>query len=197
MALGCGVADDDYILGRSDAETARLILQDRIYRPITRRTFEAAGIGAGMSVLDLGSGTGDVALLLAEIVGPRGRVLGVDMNPAILEVARRRVAAAGWGNVGFRVGTLETLALEPEFDAVVGRWVLMYLADPVAIVRRVAGLLKPGGLVAFNETDMGAPPRTVPPTPTIAARRAVDGAAGGGAGPGERPDRRQALRDLR
>src|SRR5262249_52872410 len=63
---------DTYVLGRTDAETKRLILQDQIYGPITRGFFQAAGIGMGMKVLDVGSGAGDVALLLADLVGPRG-----------------------------------------------------------------------------------------------------------------------------
>src|SRR5688572_5591931 len=75
--------EPDYILGRSDSETARLILQDQIYRPITRGLLESAGIGPGMSVLDIGSGAGDVSLLIAELVGPKGRVVGVDMDAAI------------------------------------------------------------------------------------------------------------------
>jgi SAM-dependent methyltransferase len=155
----------DYILGHSDSETRRLILQDQIYRPITRRLFQTAGIGPGMSVLDIGSGAGDVALLLAELVGPKGRVLGIDMNPAILGSARERMASAGWRNVEFRTGRLDVIDVEPGFDAVVGRWILMYQPDPAAVLRRLAALLRPGGIVAFNEMDIGFPPRTVPPTP--------------------------------
>ena len=88
---------DTYVLGRSDAETRRLIIQHQIYGPITRRFFQAAGIGTGMKVLDTGSGAGDVTLLLADLVGPRGRVVGVEMNASILDTARARVASAGWG----------------------------------------------------------------------------------------------------
>ncbi len=162
------MSEDDYVLGRSDDETRRLILQDQIYRPITRRLFEAAGIGAGMSVLDLGSGAGDVALLLAELVGPRGRVLGIDTNPGILKTARARVAASGWSNVEFRAGTLELLDLGAGLDAVAGRWVLMYVADPVALLGRAGELVRPGGIVAFNEVDLSYPARTFPPTPMAA-----------------------------
>src|SRR5215216_3225626 len=89
---------DSYALGRTERETRRLILQHQIYGPITRRFFMAAGIGAGMKVLDVGSGAGDVALLLADLVGPRGRVVGVEMNPEILDTARARVASVGWTN---------------------------------------------------------------------------------------------------
>jgi predicted RNA methylase len=84
-----------YILGHSDHETRRLILQHQIYGPITRRFFEGAGIVRGMKVLDVGSGAGDVALLAADLVGPSGRVVGVDRNAEILETARERAATAG------------------------------------------------------------------------------------------------------
>jgi len=154
----------DYILGHSERETERLILQGQIYRPITRRLLRAAGIGPGMSVLEVGSGAGDVALLLAELVGPTGRVLGVDMNPDMLARARERLAAAGWRNVELREGRIDAIDLAPTFDAVVGRWILMYLPDPVSALRQLAALLKPGGIVAFNEMDLAVSPRTFPAT---------------------------------
>ena len=159
-------ATDDYILGRSDSETQRLIIQDQIYRPITRRLFQAAGIGAGMSVLDLGSGGGDVALLLAELVGPKGRVLGIDMNPTILDTARARVAAAGWRNVEFRAGTLDTLALRARIRRAGRALGADVPARSGRDLRSLIPLLKPGGIVAFNEMDLAFPPRTFPPTPT-------------------------------
>ena len=155
---------DTYALGRSAAETRRLILQHRIYGPITRRFFEAAGIGAGMTVLDIGSGAGDVAFLLADLVGPRGRVVGVDMNGAILETARARAASAGYANVTFLAGAAEAVAGDARFDAVAGRHVLMYVAEPAALLRGLAGLLRPGGIVAFQETDVNNPPATFPVT---------------------------------
>ena len=153
-----------YVLGRSDAETRRLTMQHQIYGPITRRLFEAAGIGAGMHVLDVGSGAGDVALLLAELVGPRGRVLGVDHNPAILDTARARVQAAGWQNVTFRAGDAFDLPSDQQFDAIVGRWVLMHTPDPVALLRSLAPRLRPGGIIAFQDSDFTYPPQMYPPS---------------------------------
>ncbi len=155
---------DNYILGRTEAETRRLILQDQIYGPLTRRFFQAAGIGTGMKVLDIGSGAGDVALLLAELVGPRGRVVGVEMNPAIIETARARVAAAGWSNVTFVTGDVHKIALDRDFDAVVGRWVLMYLPEPAAMLRHLATHVRAGGIVAFHENDFTYPPAVFPPS---------------------------------
>jgi|GEM_PF-91911 len=155
---------DDYVLGRSEAETRRLILQNQIYGPITRRFFQAAGIGPGMKVLDIGSGAGDVALLVADLVGPSGRVVGVEMNASILETARARVEAAGWSNVTYLEGDVRELALDSDFDAVVGRWVLMYLPDPVTLLKHLVTRLRIGGIVAFHENDFTFPPTVIPPT---------------------------------
>jgi ubiquinone/menaquinone biosynthesis C-methylase UbiE len=155
---------DDYPLGRTDSETRRLIAQNDIYGPITRRMFEAAGIGAGMSVLDVGSGAGDVALLLAELVGPRGRVVGVDMNSEILETARARAKGAGWNNITFHAAEVRQATIRPDFDAVVGRLVLMYIPEHVELLRFLSTLLRPGGIIAFCEMDMTYPPTTFPPT---------------------------------
>src|SRR5262245_59589433 len=109
---GKAMGSDGYVLGRSESETRRLILQDQIYGRLTRRFFQAAGIGPGMKVLDLGSGAGDVALLVADLVGPAGRVVGVDMNADILETARARMTAAGWNNVTFAGGDAREMPLD-------------------------------------------------------------------------------------
>jgi ubiquinone/menaquinone biosynthesis C-methylase UbiE len=114
---------DTYALGRSEAETQRLIRQGQLYDPFTRHFLAEAGITAGMKVLDLGSGAGDVALVVADLVGPRGVVVGVDMNAAILDLARARAQAVGWTNITFLAGEASQLALATDFDAVVGRWV--------------------------------------------------------------------------
>jgi SAM-dependent methyltransferase len=156
---------DGYALGRSTAETDRLIEQHHLYGPFTRQFLSDAGITAGMKVLDLGSGAGDVALLLAEMVGPQGQVVGVDENADILAVAGDRVRAAGWPTVSFHPGNLADLELDRDFDAVVGRWILMYLPDPVQFLRQVRTYLRPGGIVAFQEGDIRQAARTYPPGP--------------------------------
>ena len=156
---------DSYALGRSTAETWRLIRQAQIYGPITRQFLVSAGIGTGMKVLDVGSGAGDVTLLLADLVGPRGSVVGVEMNPVILETAQARVNAVGWTNVTFLDGDVTSIILDDDFDAVVGRWILMYLPDPVAALRGLAGRVRSGGIIAFQENDFTYPPTTFPPAP--------------------------------
>ncbi len=142
-----------YTPGRSDEETQRLIEQSRLFEPITRRFLKSAGIRSGMRVLDIGSGAGDVALAVADLVGPAGEVVGVDMNPEILETARGRVEEAGHENVAFHAGDIQALDPGSDFDALVGRLVLMYLPDPVAVLKRLIPRLRSGGIVMFQEID--------------------------------------------
>ena len=142
-----------YTPGRSEEETERLIEQSRLFEPITRRFLKSAGIHDGMRVLDIGSGAGDVALAVAELVGSGGEVVGVDMNPDILETARERVEAAGHENVAFHAGDIQTLDVGNDFDALVGRLVLMYLPDPVAVLQQLIPRLRSGGIVMFQEID--------------------------------------------
>ena len=147
------VRDAEYTMGRSKGETERLIKQSQLYEDVTRRFFLRSGIAKGMKVLDVGSGAGDVALTLAEFVGPDGTVIGVDVNPDILKTAQARADAAGFSNIEFIAGDTRTLGLPDDFDAVVGRLVLMYMADPAETLRHLATHLRPGGIVAFQEVD--------------------------------------------
>ena len=140
----------DYTLESSAEERARLARQADKLRPLTERLFRAAGIGPGMSVLDVGSGAGDVAMLAAELVGANGRVLGFDRDPR--QVAAASARAVELPNVSF---TVAEVAEPPdgEFDAVVGRLVLMYQRDLDDAVRRLAGRVRPGGVMAFVESN--------------------------------------------
>ncbi len=145
-----------YALGHTDRELERLHAQARLVDPITRRFFHAAGIAPGMRVLDVGSGAGDVAFLAAELVGEAGEVVGTDPGAAALVVARRRAAEKSLRNVTFRDGDPAEMSFEQPFDAIVGRYVLMFMRDPAASLRKLSGHLKPGGVVVFHEIDFDA-----------------------------------------
>src|SRR5690348_2079998 len=85
----------DYVFGQSEQEQKRLMQQAAILRRWTEPFFREAGIAPGMRVLDLGCGMGDVSMLAAEMVGPEGRVVGVDRDPAIIDRARARAEQQG------------------------------------------------------------------------------------------------------
>ena len=151
MAGGTG---DAYAMGRSEAETERLIRQSGLYAPFTRRLFGQAGLGQGMRVLDVGTGAGDVALMVGEMVGPSGSVVGVDHNPEVLQTARARAARAGFTNATFVQGDAGEMELDGGFDAAVGRLVLMHQPDPAKTLRSVADRVRGGGTVAFQEYNV-------------------------------------------
>ena len=148
------MTDPTYALGRSDDEHARLTEQANFLRPLTERLFKKAGIKSGMKVLDVGSGVGDVAFLVAELVGPQGKVVGVDMDGVALEKARKRAEHLKLQNVEFVHGDVRTTELPGPFDAAVGRLVLLYFADPVGALARIAAQVRSKGIVAFQEMEM-------------------------------------------
>ncbi len=142
------------IASASTNEPRRLARLGQLLYPSTKQLFAQAGITTGMKVLDVGSGAGDVTLLLAELVGPIGSIVGVEVNAAILETARARVHAAGLTNVSFVAGDIRDVTLDDDFDAVVERNVLIYLSDPAAVLRRCLEHLRPGGVVVFQDLDV-------------------------------------------
>ena len=141
----------DYPLGHTGAEHERLIRQARRVAPITERFFREAGIGPGQRVLDLGSGVGDVAMLVAQLVGPSGEVVAVERDPNSIAKASARVTEAGLQNVSFSESDLSKITDQKPFDAVVGRFILMYLRDPVAVLRSISQMVRPGGVFVFQE----------------------------------------------
>src|ERR671932_385842 len=145
----------EYTMGRSRAETQRLMQQAGLLETFTAQLFAEAGIAPGMKVLDAGSGAGDVALLAARFVGPAGTVVGADATPAILAVARQRCAQAGLTQVTFVEADLRTARLDDDFDAVVGRNVLTYVPDPGQVLRKLVDHVRPGGIIAFQDIELG------------------------------------------
>jgi SAM-dependent methyltransferase len=141
----------DYPLGNTDAEHERLIRQAARVAPITERFFREAGIGLGQRVLDLGSGVGDVAMLVAQLVGPSGRVVAIERDPKSIAKASARVTEAGFHNVSFNESNVNEILDEKPFDAAVGRFILMYLPDPVATLRSISEVVRPGGVFVFQE----------------------------------------------
>ena len=153
----------EYEFGHSDWELERLRRQAELVAPITLQFYRDAGIAKGMRVLDVGCGAGDTALLLAELVGDDGFVLGVDRAPAAVAAARDRIKKLGKRNISFRLSEPEIEEGAP-FDAVAGRYVLMFNPDPAGIIKAVGKLARPGGIIVFHELDFSGR-RSNPPAP--------------------------------
>jgi len=128
--------------------------------PMSLRMASAAQIGPGDRVLDAGCGIGDPTLQVAVLVGPHGRVLGVDMAEAMIATARERATALGLTHVEFQTADVTTMEPPPEsFDIVLGRWSLIYMHDVAATLGRLRRALVPGGRIAISAW---APPETNP-----------------------------------
>jgi ubiquinone/menaquinone biosynthesis C-methylase UbiE len=159
----------NYLPGHSDQEIERLRLQALCLEGLTRRLIKECGIEPGMRVLDIGSGVGDVAILVAEVVGPSGSVVGVDAAERAVEASRHRARESDLQHVKFAVGTDRDLDELGQFDAVIGRFVLVHQPDPAAMVRRSAAAVRPGGIVAFLEPATHVGGSTLPEVELIRA----------------------------
>lgn len=131
----------------------RLQVLARSLLPTTSALLDRAGLGPGMSCLDLGCGGGDVTLELARRVGPAGPVTGVDMDEVKLDLARQAAAAAGLANVGFRALDIYAWSEPGSYDLVYCRNVLQHLSRPVDVLRAMWETVRDGGTIVVEDAD--------------------------------------------
>jgi ubiquinone/menaquinone biosynthesis C-methylase UbiE len=142
-----------YSLGSDDAEIARLRAQAEFLQKPTQLLLEASGLGPGMRVLDLGTGLGHMAATAAELVGPDGEVVGLDLDPRMLEMARRWLGHLP--QVRLVEADVTRWREDQPFDAVMGRLILFHLPDPVGVLRHHLQAVRPGGRVVMLDYDIG------------------------------------------
>jgi SAM-dependent methyltransferase len=144
------MTERNYVLGTHDDEITRLGLQHRIWRPFVVAAWQAAGLRAGQTVLDVGCGPGYATLDLANAVSPGGKVVAVDRSTRFLESLRQRAGAE------CAVETVERdLSRHPPpavgADLAWCRWIFAFVTDPRALVRGVRDALRPGGSIVVHE----------------------------------------------
>ncbi len=160
-------APANYVMGHTDHERRRLALQAAVLNPLTDGFLRRAGISAGMHVLELGCGIGEVSLIAARLVGPHGSLHCVDFDPTALEIARGRVRSAGHDHVVFEQVDVYQHRPERLYDAVIGRHILVHTPDVPGLLRKVLSLLQPGGVAAFQEGDFTYVHRGYPEMPLM------------------------------
>jgi SAM-dependent methyltransferase len=170
MADAVGQRVHRYLLDGSDEDLKRLLgVSARMSVP-TRTALRRSGIQAGWAAIDCGCGPLGGLLDLAELTGPAGRVVGVDVSLPAVERARLAVAAVGLGNVEVVAGDVNDLAagaVGGPFDLAFTRLFLVHQPDPVHTLRQIASLLRPGGWIVAQE-PLGSPaPRSFPHLPAL------------------------------
>lgn len=114
--------NNTYAIRGGEHGRARMNILSRALRPSTLHLLNAAGIADGMSCLDIGCGGGDVTMEMARLVGPAGRAVGIDIDPAKPEMARQDAEREGTAHAEFRHSDAGDLNMKEEFDVVYARF---------------------------------------------------------------------------
>ena len=154
-----------YILDGSNADLRRLLSISQLTAETARAAFRRIGIQDGWNVIDCGCGPIGALPVLAQMVGPTGRVVGVDLSESAVQRARALTAELQLGHVEVMVGDIRELdaaALGGPFDLAFTRLLLMHQANLAHVLTRIAGLLRPGGWLITHEPLRSPPPRSHP-----------------------------------
>jgi len=121
-----------------------------MFAPVTQALVEDGLIGSGHAVLDIATGPGEPALSVASLVGPEGKVFGIDPAPEMVAAARRATERLGFRNAEFDVASAAHVPYPADtFDAVISRFGAMFFPSPAGAVREMLRVLKPGGKLAL------------------------------------------------
>jgi ubiquinone/menaquinone biosynthesis C-methylase UbiE len=161
-----------YLLDGADEDLKRLLAISELMAATSRTAIRRSGIQPGWNVIECGCGPVGALIVMAEMVGSAGRVVGVDSSPPTIQRARSLVDTLGLSSVEVVIGDINELdagALGAPFDVAFSRLFLMHQADPVHTLRRIAGLLRPGGWAIAQEPLRAPPPRSFPHVPALDA----------------------------
>jgi SAM-dependent methyltransferase len=154
-----------YVLDGSDEDLRRLLGISQVQAETARRAFRRVGLCDGATAIDCGCGPIGGLAVMAEMVGPSGRIVGIDFSEPAIRRARSAVSALGLENVELVAGDIhdqETATLGGPFDLAFTRCFLMHQLDPVRTLTQIAVLLRPGGWIVAQEPLRSPPPRSHP-----------------------------------
>lgn len=142
-----------YVIRGGREEYERLKLLARARWPDTADLFERVGIQPGMQCLDLGCGGGEVTFEIARMIGPDGRVIGIDLDEVRLDLGRTAAAEKGLTNVEFRVANVNDWSELDTYDFVYCRLLLQHLSRPLDLLRRMWAAVRVGGALVVEDAD--------------------------------------------
>jgi ubiquinone/menaquinone biosynthesis C-methylase UbiE len=142
-----------YAIRGGEAGYRRLQVLSRERWPDTAAVLARAGLKPRRKVVDLGCGSGDVTMEIAQMVAP-GPVLGIDMDAEKLELARKTAEARGLANVSFRVLNIHDWNEPFAYDMVYTRFVLQHVREPVAVLRNMWQSVRGGGCLVVEDADL-------------------------------------------
>jgi len=156
MTTAPAAEQQGYVLGRTTQEYDRVLAQARTWNRVTARLLDEVGVPPGAGCLDAGCGPGETMRMMADRVGPSGRVLGLDLDPAMADTTRTVLRREGYRQCDVRVHDLTEDAPVPggPFDVVYARLLLFHLPQRVAVLRRLWDAVAPGGLLLVQDYDL-------------------------------------------
>jgi len=163
-SCGCGTSRPDLVeLAHYTPEQLGSIPQGAVEHALgCGNPLSFAGVLPGDVVLDIGSGAGIDALLASKLVGPTGKVIGLDFTPEMIEKARENAARAGATNVEFRQGDAENMPVEDSsVDWIISNCVINLAPDKRKVFGEVTRVLKPGGRVSISDIVTGELPSVI------------------------------------
>jgi SAM-dependent methyltransferase len=144
-----------YAIDGGWAGKRRLDLLASVMQPHTAWLLDAVGVATGSRCLDVGCGGGHVSRELARRVGPAGRVVGIDLDPEVISLARADAEREGLANVSFEVA--DATALKPcDFDVAYSRFLLSHVQSPASVLESATAAVRPGGAMVVEDTDFRA-----------------------------------------
>jgi SAM-dependent methyltransferase len=144
---------DSYLLGHSAAEVDHLVAQAEVYAPEAEELLDIIGLASGASAIDVGCGVLGILHLLTARVGPGGRVVGLDREPRLLDIARAQADERGITVELVEADATSTGLEAGSFDLVHARTLLLNVSDPDRVLGEMVWMARPGGVVAVQEPD--------------------------------------------
>lgn len=144
-----------YFLKTGDADRERLTILNSLYNPPALRFLQDSGLRPGMTLLEIGCGTGHMACDIASYLGPAGKVIATDSSEAQIQVAKATARSRGIVNIDFlQCDVMELDKLGINYDATYGRWVVEFTRNPKGALAAMYSGLNPGGLLAYEASNM-------------------------------------------